>query len=374
MKLQRLQLARPIISFDLETTGLDIANDRVVEICCVKIHTSGEREVRTTRLNPGRPIAPQATAVHGITDADVATAPRFEAASRELHAFFAGCDLTGFNIEHFDLPLLANEFGRCGLGFPAADARVIDSFRIFTMREPRDLSAALRFYCNRELTEAHHAEADALAAADVLLAQVDRYSDLPVDVPSLHAVCRPPEWLDGTGKIQWGEDGAFINFGKHKGKTLAFLSDNDPGYLRWMCDGKFPPDTIEIVRRALNGILPEIPEALRPIATTTTLETATVTIATAVTTAAQTQTPKTAPAPTAKADNASKAVPSTAAAATDTSKPAATLPAAAAPSIAVVTEVVRTEVVVTSVVEKRVNERARPTSEPPQLGLFGGIR
>ncbi|MBC7794615.1 MAG: 3'-5' exonuclease [Clostridia bacterium] len=265
MKAQRLQLARPIISFDLETTGLDIGSDRVVEMCCVKIQASGEREIRTLRLNPGRPIAPQATAVHGITDADVADAPHFEAAARDLHAYFAGCDLTGFNIEHFDLPLLTNEFGRAGLAFPFPDARVIDSFRIFIMREPRDLSAALRFYCNRELTEAHHAEADALAAADVLLAQVDRYSDLPEDVPALHAVCRPPDWLDGQGKVVWVDEDAVISFGKHKGKSLRVMVEHEASYLQWICGGKssFAPDVVDIMRKALNGMFPEKPIALR---------------------------------------------------------------------------------------------------------------
>ncbi len=252
----RLRLTRPMVSFDLETTGLDIASDRIVEICCVKLHIDGRREVRTQRLNPGRPIAPQATAVHGITDADVAGSPRFEQAAADLHAFFVGCDLTGFNIEHFDLPLLTNEFGRAGRTFPAPDTKVIDSFRIFTMREPRDLSAALRFYCNRELTAAHHAEADALAAADVLLAQVDRYSDLPSGVEGLHAVCRPPDWLDGQGKIVWVDDEATISFGKNKGKSLRLLVENDPSYLQWICRGNFAPDTIEIVRAALQGVFP----------------------------------------------------------------------------------------------------------------------
>ncbi len=252
----RLRLSRPIISFDTETTGLDIANDRIVEICCVKLHTDGRREVRTQRLNPGRPIAPQATAVHGITDADVAASPRFEQAAADLHAFFAGCDLTGFNIEHFDLPLLTNEFGRTGRTFPAADTKVIDSFRIFTMREPRDLSAALRFYCSRELTAAHQAEADAVAAADVLLAQIDRYNDLPEDVEGLHAVCRPADWLDGQGKIIWVDDEACISFGKNKGKSLRMLVESDPSYLQWICRGNFAPDTIELVRNALKGNFP----------------------------------------------------------------------------------------------------------------------
>jgi DNA polymerase-3 subunit epsilon len=217
----RLRLTRPIVSFDLETTGLDIASDRVVEICCVKLHTDGRREVRTQRLNPGRPIAPQATAVHGITDADVAHAPRFEQAAAELHAFFVGCDLTGFNIEHFDLPA------------------------------------------------AHHAEADALAAADVLLAQVDRYDDLPASVDGLHTVCRPPEWLDGQGKIVWADDDAVISFGRHKGKSLRNLAENDASYLQWICRGNFAPDTIDIVKAALNGIFPTKARPAPPTSQTT---------------------------------------------------------------------------------------------------------
>lgn len=360
----RLRLSRPMISFDTETTGLDIANDRIVEICCVKLHIDGRRETRTQRLNPGRPIAPQAAAIHGITDADVAAAPRFEQAAADLHAFFAGCDLTGFNIEHFDLPLLTNEFARTGRTFPAPDTKVIDSFRIFTMREPRDLSAALRFYCNRELTSAHQAEADAVAAADVLLAQINRYNDLPDDVEGLHAVCRPADWLDGQGKIVWVDDEASISFGKNKGKSLRMLVDNDPSYLQWICRGNFAPDTIEIVRNALKG---NFPSRTAPPAPTTAVQSSGMQM-TLMTGAAVTVQSIEGHGP--RLDGAA-----TAPAPAPSPAPAMPPPANDTPTIVTTVSTIQTVQVVTELPKPAPAPTAAPLgTNPPkaQLGLFGG--
>jgi len=164
MTERKLKLTRPLVVFDLETTGRDVTRDRMIEISAVKLLPSGEREVKTRRVNPEMPIAPEATAVHGIRDEDVAQEPTFAKLARSLQAFFADCDVSGFNIERFDLPLLKREFARVGLEFPAGPMGVIDTWRIYVAKEPRNLTAALRYYCSRELMNAHSAEADAIAA------------------------------------------------------------------------------------------------------------------------------------------------------------------------------------------------------------------
>jgi DNA polymerase III subunit epsilon len=282
MTSRSLQLDRPLIVFDLETTGLDPMTDRIVELGCVKllpltvgaaagvpagargpaagVPVAGgpQREIRTWRVNPGRPIVPAATAVHGISDADVARCPTFDALADEVHAYFQGCDLSGFHVEGFDLPLMTQEFERVGVSFPDWKPRVIDARTIFTLRESRGLAAALQFYCGREHIGAHGAEADAIASADVLLAQIERYGDLPLDVAALHAVCHPvsADALDTTGKIRWCEGEAVLGFGKHTGKPLRQLASEVPDYLRWILAKDFPQDTKQIVAEALAGRFP----------------------------------------------------------------------------------------------------------------------
>ncbi len=257
--MAKLKLERALVTFDLETTGLDIEQDRIVEISCVKTDVEGRREVWTRRVNPQRPISPEATRVHGIRDEDVANAPTFEMLAEPLRRFLAGCDLSGFNVERFDLPLLAKEFERVGLRFPEEGTRIIDSWRIFLKKEPRDLSAAYRLYCGKELERAHSAEADAVAAADVLLAQVEKYSDLPETVDALDEFCHPvePHWIDPDGKIVWSNDVPVLSFGKHKGKPLQELAANHPDYLQWICGKDFSPAVIQICRDALSGRFPD---------------------------------------------------------------------------------------------------------------------
>ncbi|HET6344340.1 MAG TPA: 3'-5' exonuclease [Myxococcota bacterium] len=255
---EELTLSRPLVSFDVETTGLDVNTDRIIEIACVKLHRDGRRECLTRRVNPERPIGAQATAVHGISDADVADAPTFAALADTLLQFLRGCDLTGFNIEQFDLPLLTREFGRVGVSFPAEPVHVIDSWRIFLRNEPRDLSAAYRFYCGLELKNAHSAEADAVAAADILLAQVRRYDALPSAIPQLHDYCHPsrPDWLDPDGKIIWRDEEAVLSFGKHRHKSLKVLAGEEPDYLKWIASANFSEHVIKLVRDALDGQFP----------------------------------------------------------------------------------------------------------------------
>lgn len=261
MTARRLRLDRPLVSFDLETTGLDVDKDRIVEVSCIKLEPDGTRTARTRRLHPGMPIPPGASAVHGITDADVADCPRFAQVARSLHGFLHGCDLTGFNVEKFDVPMLQAEFGRCGLEFPEAGTRVIDTYRIFAQREPRDLTAALRFYCGKELVGAHSAEADAQAAADILVGQLQRYEDLPDDVAGLQAVAHPvePDWADPDGKLVWRQDQIVVTFGKHRDRTLRDLAATEPDYLRWIAEKNFSVEVRRLVLEVLQGQHPVRP-------------------------------------------------------------------------------------------------------------------
>lgn len=257
-----LQLHRPLISFDLETTGLNVSEDRIIEISCIKLQPDGGRTTLTYRLNPERAISPEASAIHGISNEDVAGCPTFADVSDKIVSFMADCDLTGFNIERFDIPMLAQEFARIQHRFPEPGTQVIDSFRIFCHFEPRDLVSAYRVYCNGTLDNAHSAEADATAAADVLLAQLQRYEDLPLDAAGLHTFCHPvrPDWVDGDGKIVWQGGEAALGFGKHRGRSLKEMAQQEPNYLRWMAQGNFPIDTQTLCKNALKGEFPVPPE------------------------------------------------------------------------------------------------------------------
>ncbi len=257
-----LILTRPIVSFDLETTGLDIQKDRIVEISCVKILPDSTKDIRTYRVNPGIPISPEASRVHGITNADVENEPRIQELASSLAEFLEGCDLTGFNLERFDLPLLKNEFSRCGIDFPRGPINVIDAQKIFFKKEPRTLSAAYQFYCSKELNNAHSAQADAEATAEILMAQVERYEDLPTTIEELHTYCHPlhPDWVDPEGKIIWKSGQATINFGRHTGTPLEQLARHDRGYLQWVLKKNFSSEVMEICEAALRGEFPSPPK------------------------------------------------------------------------------------------------------------------
>ncbi len=261
-----LTLARPLIAFDVETTGLDVRNDRIVEICCVKMFPDGRRETRTQRLNPGMPIGAAATQIHGISDADVADKPSFADLAADLFAFLQDADLTGFNIEQFDLPLLKQEFARVALTFPQAPVHIIDSWRIFLRHEPRDLAAATQFYCGRDLKDAHSAEADAQAAADILWAQVQRYDVLPKSVAALDAYCHPknPDHIDADGKLMWVGEEAALGFGRYKHKLLKQLLQDDPAYLRWIAQANFSDEVVSLINGVLGGSFPRRNSAQPP--------------------------------------------------------------------------------------------------------------
>jgi DNA polymerase-3 subunit epsilon len=253
-----LDLTRPLVVFDLETTGVDTANDRIIEIGLVRLMPDGSRETRAWLVNPGQPIPAGATEVHGITDADVADAQTFAQLASEVHTAFQGADLSGFNAERFDVPLLAAEFGRVGISFPDSDVKTVDSHTLFVRREPRNLAAAVTLYCDRSHDGAHRAEADAVAAADVLLGQLARYPDLPRDVAGLVDACRrkDPSWVDSGGKIAWMGEQAVLTFGKHRNRGLRQLVDDESNYLRWILDKDFPDDTKSVISEALAGRYP----------------------------------------------------------------------------------------------------------------------
>lgn len=250
-----ISLSRPLAFFDLETTGTRIGKDRIVQIGIVRLLPDGTRENFQTLVNPEMPIPPEATAVHGITDAMVADAPTLELVARDVLDELAGCDLSGFNVMRFDIPLLTEELHRVGYEWNTANLRVVDVQRIFHKMEPRDLSAALRFYCGKEHAGAHDALADVEATADVLLAQLERYPDaLQGDVGFLGEFSgdrqRSP---DAAGKLKFDEKGSIcLSFGKYAGWPLETIGRNDPGYLQWlMTKAELPGSTLSIMRDVL---------------------------------------------------------------------------------------------------------------------------
>lgn len=251
----RLQLERPLVAFDLETTGLDPRNDRIVEICCVKLEPGGQRTTRTRRLNPTIPISAEASAVHGIYQRDIAHQPTFTHIAKSLQQFLRGCDLTGFNLTHFDYPMLRAEFQRADMEFPDAadEVRVVDSRRIYVAQEPRNLASALQLYCGRQLENAHSAEADALAAVDILLAQVDRYEDIPCDITGLDEFCHPgrADWIDSEGRLVRQNGEVALGFGKFRGRLLKEVIREDREYVEWIARADFAQEVRDTVSQAL---------------------------------------------------------------------------------------------------------------------------
>jgi DNA polymerase-3 subunit epsilon len=250
-----LALQRPLAFFDLETTGTKIGKDRIVQIGIVRLLLDGSRERYQTLVNPGIPIPAEATAVHGITDLDVAMAPTLDAIASEVLDNLSGCDLSGFNCLRFDVPFLAEELHRVGVEWDHAALRIVDVARIYHLMEPRNLSAALKFYCGREHEGAHDALADVEATADVLLAQLERYPEqLQGTVDFLGELSgdrkRSP---DAAGKLKFDDNGQIcLTFGKYAGWTLENIGRNDPGYLQWlMTKADLPGSTLAVMRNAL---------------------------------------------------------------------------------------------------------------------------
>jgi len=250
---ETLALDRPVVVFDTETTGVNPRTDRIVEIACVKITPDGRREEWVRRVNPGIPIPPASTAIHGIRDEDVKGLPPFREVARELADFLEGCDLAGYNISGFDLPALRIEFLRAGVAFDVAGRRLLDAQRIFFVREPRHLSAAARFYCQAEHDGAHGALADAEMTLRVLEGQLARYPDIPRSVSQLHELfCAGLDQdLDPEGRFRLVHGEPTVNFGKNRGRSLREMSREEPGFLRWILKGDFSEPVKEIARRYL---------------------------------------------------------------------------------------------------------------------------
>jgi DNA polymerase III subunit epsilon len=249
----KLKLNKPIVFFDLETTGTNIATDRIVEISAIKLYPDGSQEILTKRINPGMPIPAEATAIHGISDDDVKDCLAFKNLAVQFKAFMAGCDLAGYNILRFDLPLLVEEMLRAGVdNFPEPGTRFIDAMAIFHHFEKRDLTAAVKFYCGKDHIEAHSAESDAKATMEVLQSQVEKY-ELGPDTAMLHDLCsNGQEIIDFAGKFIRNEKGEIVYaFGPHKGVKVI----DETGFALWMLSKDFTFDTKEKAKKILNGVL-----------------------------------------------------------------------------------------------------------------------
>ena len=247
----KLNLNRPIVFFDIEATGLNIATDRIVDLCYIKVLPDGSQEERTLRVNPGIHSSAEATAVNGITDADVAHEPHFRDLAPELEGVFAGCDLAGFNSNSFDIPMLVEEFIRAGINFDITGCKFVDVQNIFHKMEQRNLVAAYKFYCQKNLDDAHTALADTRATLEVLEAQLDRYADtLKNSVDYLAEFSRRNRNVDLAGRIVLNEQGVeTINFGKYRGRPVAEVLRRDPGYYAWLMQGDFTQNTKQAFTR-----------------------------------------------------------------------------------------------------------------------------
>lgn len=259
----KLQLTKPIVFFDLEATGTNVAADRIVEICVLKVNPDGTEEIKTRKINPTIPIPAEVTKIHGISDADVADEPTFKAVAKGLLDFIGDSDLAGYNSNKFDVPMLIEEFYRVGIEFPMEDRSLIDIQNIFHQMEQRTLSAAVKFYCNREHIGAHGAEADVRGTYDVLLAQLEKYQgieytdkegkkSIPVvnDMKKLSEFSTNKDWVDFAGRMVYDKDGKeLFNFGKHKGKKVEDVFAREPSYYDWIMNGDFALSTKRAIEK-----------------------------------------------------------------------------------------------------------------------------
>ncbi len=265
----KLNLTRPIVFFDLETTGLNVGADKIVELSMIKVLPDGEEISRTELINPGRHIPEEVSAIHGIYDADVADKPTFEQLADDLLAFIGDADLAGYNSNKFDVPLLVEEFLRCGRAFDLRNRHLIDVQNIFHKMEPRTLIAAYRFYCNQELTDAHQAQADTRATYEVLKAQLDKYEGVeytdartkktcvPIqnDVKMLSNFTRDIHSVDLAGHIVFDKNQLpAFNFGKHKGVPVKEVFMKEPAYYDWMMKADFPLYTKQVITQIYHEV------------------------------------------------------------------------------------------------------------------------
>ena len=246
----KLNLTKPLVFFDLETTGVQVGSDRIVEICLLKVEINGEVSSLVHRVNPGMTIPQQSIDIHGITDEMVRDKPTFKELAAEIANYIGDSDLAGYNSNHFDLPLLAEEMMRAGVNIDLKKKKMVDVFTIFQRQEPRNLVAAYKFYCGKDLTNAHSADADTMATYEVLMAQLEKY-DIPVDVDGLAEFTAGNTRLaDFAGRIAYDAQGVEVfNFGKYKGQRVADVFRRDPGYYGWIQNGDFPQYTKNVFTR-----------------------------------------------------------------------------------------------------------------------------
>lgn len=261
----KIQLDKPLVFFDLETTGLNLVSDRIVELSYYKLYPNGASESKTYRVRPTQillgqevtmPISADATAVHGIHDEDVADCPTFREIASEIAAVMRDCDLAGYNSNRFDVPLLAEEFMRAGMDIDFKKMHLIDVFTIFQKQEPRNLTAAYKFYCGKNLEDAHSANGDVRATYEVLMAQLDKYEDVPPTIPELEIYTQGSQKMaDFAGRIIYDEEGVeCFNFGKYKGMRIRDVFRRDTGYYGWLKTGEFPEYTKAVFTRIYKSL------------------------------------------------------------------------------------------------------------------------
>lgn len=246
----KLNLQKPLIFFDLETTGTNITKDRIVELSYIKVFPDGTEETKERRINPEMHIPEESTAIHHITDEDVRECPTFRQIARSLAAIFDGCDIAGFNSNKFDVPLLIEEFNRAGVPFDIEGRRFVDVQNIFHKMEQRTLIAAYKFYCGKNLEDAHSAAADTRATYEVLMSQLDRYENLKNDVQALSDFSTNGKSVDLAARIVLNDCNVPVfNFGKHKGQPVVEVFRREPSFYSWMISGDFPKNTKDVITR-----------------------------------------------------------------------------------------------------------------------------
>jgi DNA polymerase-3 subunit epsilon len=250
-----IELKRPLAVIDLETTGTNVATDRILEIAIVKIMPDGTRQSKTKRVHPCIPIPEASTAIHGITNEDLKECKPFKEVANELKQFLENCDIAGYNSNRFDIPMLVEEFLRAGISFETAGRKFIDVQKIFHLMEKRTLAAAYKFYCEKELEHAHSAEADAMATFEVLLAQIARYEGLKSDVDSLSDFTKEEDYIDFGRRMVIEKGVEVFNFGKHKGKSVRVILKEEPQYYDWMMKSEFSLHTKQKLTEIFNSMI-----------------------------------------------------------------------------------------------------------------------
>jgi len=252
--MKNLNLSKPLAVIDVETTGIDVVKDRIVQFAIIKTYPNGKQQKLSDLVNPEMHIPSEASQIHGITNETVKGSPTFAFYANTIVTFIKGCDLAGFNLINFDLPFLQEELARCGIELDTENRAILDPMIIYHLKEPRNLATAYNFYCGKKLEKAHDALADAQAALEVLEGQLEKYKNLPRDAEKLHALCNPEnsKWVTKDRKFAWRDGKACLNFGKYSGKTLEWVKENDPDYLRWIAEeGDFTLETKKVVKATL---------------------------------------------------------------------------------------------------------------------------